>query len=278
MSNTFKGKEFSFDLGKKTYIMGILNVTPDSFSDGGDFVDADKAVEHALEMARDGADIIDIGAQSTRPGHTPVSAEEEMRRLKPVLQALKDKNLVISVDTYYPEVAKFALEISADIINDVSGEFNSEMAQVVKEYGAGWILMHTGGKSASETADYDGCVTDSVNEFFDDVLLKAKEYAIPLNNICLDCGIGFGKSYEDNLELLQNADLIKRDNIALLYAVSRKRVIGTATMVDEPKQRLYGTIAANTAAIMGGADIIRVHDVKECSQAAKMIDAIIMRG
>lgn len=273
MKNLFKAKDFSFELGKRTYIMGILNVTPDSFSDGGDWFSPEDAVNHAICMAQSGADIIDIGAQSTRPGHIPVSSEEEMRRLSPVLAGLKDKGYVISVDTFYPDVAEFALENGSSVINDVSGVFNEDMAKVIKKHSAGWVVMHTGGGNASDDVEYDD-VVDDVNDFFDDMLEKAVNYGISRQAICLDCGIGFGKSYEDNLELLRSADLLKRDGVALMYALSRKRVIGMATGVDEPKGRLFGTVAADTAAIMGGADIIRVHDVEPSVQAAKMADAI----
>lgn len=277
MSASFKGNGFEFPLGKKTYIMGILNITPDSFSDGGLYSESAAAAERALEMARQGADIIDIGAQSTRPGYTPVPPQEEINRLEPVLNLLRDKGLIISVDTYYPEVARFALDNGAFIINDVSGVFNKDMAKLIKARSSGWIITHTGGSDASGVVLYED-ITLAVNEFFDSMLNKATAFGLDPDSLCLDCGIGFGKSYEDNIAMLRNAALIKRQNTALMYGASRKRVTACATERENINGRLYATIAAHTAAILGGADIIRVHDVEEALRAAEMADAILGRG
>ena len=256
--------------------MGILNVTPDSFSDGGRWFDTDLAVKHALEMQNDGADILDIGAQSTRPGHIPVSAEEEIRRLMPILKTLCGKiTIPISIDTYYPEVAQVSLDMGAAIINDVSGRVAPEMGEVLRMNGAGWIIMHTGGSDASNVADYKGeDIVSAVSNFFEYAMKKALGYGIEQNSICLDPGIGFGKTYEHNLAMIRNTSKVRQANQPLLIGASRKRVVAEACKEPDATNRLYGTIAAHTAAIAGGCDIIRVHDVKESVQAARMADAI----
>lgn len=253
-------RDKKIEYGKKILIMGIVNVTPDSFSDGGDNFLPDDAVKHAIELERDGADIIDVGAQSTRPGHIPVSADEEWSRLSPVLEKLRDKITVpISIDTYYPDVAEKALKAGADIINDVSGIISQKMAEIVKKHRCGWILMHNGG----------GTPTD-VKNFFENALSRCSELEIDKSQICIDMGIGFGKSYEENMTLLANVREYKIDGCPLLLAVSRKRVIAAGSNQDEPKKRIYGNIAADTAAIFGGVDIIRLHDVKNEKQGILM--------
>lgn len=252
----WKCKDKKLEYGKNVLIMGIVNVTPDSFSDGGDYFDSDFAVKHALELINDGADIIDIGAQSTRPGHTPVSDIEEWNRLKTVLNALKGKiSVPVSIDTYYPYVAKKCLENGADIINDVSGEFNVDMARIVKDSGCGWVIMHNGAGKSNE-----------VKAFFEKMLKKCDEFKIDSDRICLDMGIGFGKTYEESLDLIANVKSYKIDGYPLLLGTSRKRVIGRASRQNEPKERTYGNIAADAAAIFGGVDIVRIHDVKNEKQ------------
>lgn len=240
--------------------MGIVNVTPDSFSDGGDHFSVDSAVECILQMEKDGADIIDIGAQSTRPGHIPVAQEEEWARLEPVLKAIKGKiSLPVSVDTYYPYVAKKALDFGADIINDVSGVINTEMAQLVREYGCGWVIMHN--KSGTP---------EDIKGFFDESAKKCAELGIDKKQLCFDMGIGFGKDYDENMLLLANVKDYKPDGFPLLLGTSRKRVIGQGSGQSSPKERIYGNIAADTVAIFGGADIIRLHDVKNEKQGVLM--------
>lgn len=265
---------YSLPLGEKTYIMGIVNVTPDSFSDGGVFFEPQKAADCVHEMLRNGADIIDIGAQSTRPGHIPVSPEEEIRRLSAVFELIGgDIGVPLSIDTYYPEVAEFAIAHGADIINDVSGVFSEDMARVIKKSRAGWIVMHTGGGDADIIADYsEGVVTD-VLRFFEDMKQKAMDFGFEPHRICFDAGIGFGKTHEENIELLATNKL-KNEEYALLMGASRKRVIGAATGEARPDARMAGSVAAHCACIFGGADIIRVHDVPESVQAAKMCDAM----
>ena len=271
----FAGKNFSFPLGEKTYVMGVLNVTNDSFFDGGLYNAPTKAVEHAKLMLSEGADIIDIGAQSTRPGCTKLSADDELSIIREYLPLLyNETGAVISVDTFYPEVAEYALQNGAAIINDVSGCFNEKIAKLIVEYDCGWIIMHTGGGDALTVPIYETSVTDDVISFFKSSIEKCEKFGIKKNQIMLDMGIGFGKSYEQNIELLKNIDKLKFENIALLTALSSKRVIGTATQTDG-SDRLYGTIGANVLAVKGGTDFIRVHNVKENALAVKMADAIV---
>lgn len=253
----------------RTYIMGILNVTPDSFSDGGNYADAQKAVSHAYEMAEQGADIIDVGGQSTRPGHIPILPEEEWSRIHPVLQELCcDCKLIVSVDTYYPEVALKAMELGAHIINDVTGFRDSIMRKYAAFHKVGCVIMHD-----LQLAENDD-VCDKLTEFFrirsDDCIADG----IERDRICLDPGVGFGKSYEQNLAIARNFSKICLDNYPMLAAASRKRVIGMSCGNPPADQRMPGTIACHTACILGGANIIRVHDVPEAVQAAKVTDAI----
>lgn len=271
----FSGKDFIFELGKKTYVMGILNVTKDSFADGGKYNTPEKAKKHVEEMLLQGADIIDIGAQSTRPGSTLMSAEEELYIIKQYLPFLANEfDCVFSVDTFYPQVAEYALNNGASIINDVSGIFNEDMARLVIKYNCGWIITHTGGCNSETVPEYKISVTDDVIVFFNDVLNKCERMNISYNNIMLDVGIGFGKTYEQNIEVIKNLASIKHQKVALLTALSLKRVVGTATNTEKD-DRLYGTISANTLAIAGGTDFIRVHNVKESVFGAKMADAVV---
>ena len=271
----FSGKDFSFELGKKTYVMGILNVTKDSFADGGKYNTPNKAKEHTKEMLLQGADIIDIGAQSTRPGSTLMSAQEELNIIKQYLPYLSNEfGCVFSVDTFYPQVAEYALNNGASIINDVSGKFNQDMAELVLKYDCGWIITHTGNGDAVTVPDYKTSVTEDIIAFFDEILEKCTQLQIPYNRIMLDIGIGFGKDYEQNIEAIKNISKFKRDDVALLTALSLKRVVGTATNTEND-DRIYGTISANTLAIAGGTDFIRVHNVKENVLSAKMADAVV---
>lgn len=275
-SCAFHFRDQAVPLGPRTYVMGILNITPDSFSDGGLFFDPQKAAGHALQIQEEGADFLDIGAQSTRPGHTPVSAQEEWRRMAPVLTAIRDRiRIPISIDTYYPEVARRALDAGADVINDVSGGVNPDMLRCIAEYRAGYIAMHTGaGGDADHTACYPQGVIADVRAFFAHICREADAFGIPLRNLCLDVGIGFGKTHEQNLELLRDLKQTRINDCALFVGASRKRVIAIPSGEQNPLLRMPGTIAAHTAAIAGGADLIRVHDVKESVQAARVADAI----
>ena len=263
-------ERFIFDTSSHTLVCGILNISPDSFSDGGKWDEPQKALEHALEMQALDADIIDVGAQSTRPGSTrlsALSADEENARLIPVLDLLKGRITVpISVDTFYPECARTALTHGAKIINDVSGEASDEMAKVVSEFGAGWIIMHNPA-GADAVPVYENGVSDDVLDFFGRAARVAKSHGIPASSLCFDPGIGFAKSYEDNLRLIRDIGKIKTDGSALMSAASRKRVIGTASGETDAAKRDPGTVALHTASILNGADVIRSEERrvgKEC--------------
>ncbi len=273
----FRGENFSFPLNERTYVMGILNVTPDSFFDGGEWNTPQKAVVHALEMQKNGADIIDVGAQSTRPGSTLLGEAEELEIIKRYMDLLSENiSVPVSVDTFYPSVADYCLSHGAAIINDVSGVINPDMAQTVSSHNAGWIIVHTGHKSADETADFSdlGGVTNGVVGFFDEAQKKALSYGIKKENLCFDMGIGFGKSYEDNLELVRNINKLKTPERALLTALSCKRIIKETTGADG-YDRVFGTIAADVLSIAGGTDFIRVHHVKEAVLSAKTADKLV---
>ena len=253
----FRFREGFLPLGSRTYIMGIINITPDSFSDGGENLSPENALKTALEMQKAGADILDIGGQSTRPGHTPGSHEDEWQRLKdPLKLILKSVNIPVSVDTFYPEVAEKALKLGAHIINDVSGKVSPKMAAVVKKYGAGLVLMHSG----EEVTDN---ITLTVNQKLLAMLSSAIKLGVPKENICLDPGIGFGKTNEQSMELINNTALVRVKGNAYLLGASRKRVIA-AFLGDETipaNERDEGTVAAHLIGVKGGADIIRVHNV-----------------
>ena len=245
----WKCKNKEIEYGKDVLIMGIVNVTPDSFSDGGDHFSPDDAVDCAFKLIDDGADIID---------------KEEWERLEPVLKALNGKiSVPVSIDTYYPYVAEKSLSLGADIINDVSGVINPDMAKIIKESGAGWVIMHNGAGSAED-----------IKKFFEASLAECKRLNIDKSQICLDMGIGFGKNYKENLELLTKMDYYKIKAFPLLLGTSRKRVIGEGSRQSEPKQRIYGNIAADTVAIMQGVDIIRLHDVLHEKQGIYMAQAL----
>ena len=252
----------------RTYVMGILNVTPDSFSDGGRYLDPDAAVARALEMQAQGADIIDIGGQSTRPGYEAILPQEEWARISQVLPAVvQATGLPVSVDTFYPWVAQRALEAGASFLNDVKG-FGPEMLQVAAGSQCGCVVMDPG------TTGGDICVR--VREFFLDRLQQARAMGIDPARLCFDPGIGFGKTMEENLELLAGVDRTKVEGCAFLMAASRKRVTGMVCGNPPFEERLPATLAAHTAAVLGGADILRVHDVKEAVQAARMADALML--
>ncbi|MGI6553878.1 MAG: dihydropteroate synthase [Bacillota bacterium] len=258
-------------IGSRTLVMGILNVTPDSFSDGGRYLDPQLAVDRALEMEEQGADIIDIGGESTRPGYEPVSSEEEITRLLPVLEKVAQKvNIPISVDTYKASTARAVLDRGADIINDVSGSGDTLMSSTVAEFGAPFIIMH----SVREPG------MDIIGEIISTLGKKkreALEEGVREENIILDPGIGFSKDTRENLEVINRLDALKCLGSPILIGTSRKSVVGSVLDVP-PRERLHGTSATVAAAIMRGADIVRVHDVKEMCQVARMTDAILGMG
>ena len=270
MQKVFQAGKYSLPLGKHTYIMGILNVTPDSFSDGGQYLDPQKASQRALEMQEQGADILDMGGQSTRPGYTALSWEEEWERIAPVFPLLQGKlKIPLSVDTFYPQVAARALEAGADIINDVTG-FSPEMWRVAEEHpDCGCVVMHW--EELPPSAD----AAKAVHLFFRRKREEAAARGISAQRLCMDPGVGFGKTHEQNLQLLAQVPREKLEDVAFLMAASRKRVIGHSCGNPPFEKRLAGTIAAHTIAIAGGADILRVHDVEEAVQAARVADDVL---
>ncbi len=262
----------SIEIGNRTLIMGILNVTPDSFSDGGLFLSPDKALAQAARMVEEGADIIDIGAESTRPGHTPVGEEEEWQRLELVLKTLlagTGCSVPLSVDTYKAKTAERALACGAHLINDIWGlQGDPEMAAVIASYNAPVIMMHN-----QQHTQYWNLVGDIIR-FFSKSIEVALKAGIHADRIILDPGIGFGKTPEQNMEVIGRLDEIKSLGLPVLLGVSRKSVIGK-TLNIPVEERLEPTIALNTLGIASGADIIRVHDVKANKKAALMTDHIV---
>lgn len=251
------------ELGKKTLIMGILNVTPDSFSDGGFFYSYDTAIKHAAEMVENGADIIDVGAESTRPNFTPISAAEEISRLEKIIPAIKKFSVPISVDTYKPEVAEVALNLGANIINDVHGLRDKKMIEVAKKFNAPVIAMHNEKILPN--------IIDDIKNFFLQTIEKCKKFNMT-SQIIFDVGIGFGKTQEENLIVLRNLHEFK--NFPLLLGVSRKSVIGYATGFEVyDRDEATGAICVN--AISQGVDIVRVHNVKMISKMCKMADILL---
>ncbi len=267
-------REFDLEIGDKTLIMGILNVTPDSFSDGGNFNSVSHALNHAIAMVKEGADIIDVGGESTRPGSDDVDAKEEMKRVVPVIQELKRFiNKPISIDTYKASVAEAALEAGANIVNDVWGfQRDPEIAAVAAKYNVPVVLMHN-----QEGTEYDKDIIESIVDFFNVSINIALEAGVKKTNIILDPGIGFGKNTSQNLEVMRRLDELQQIGYPVLLGISRKSVIGKT--LDLPTHdRLEGTIALNAIGIQMGAEIIRVHDIKENMKAAKMIDAVVRNG
>ncbi len=277
-SFAFKGRTRQWELGRRTLIMGILNVTPDSFSDKGLFFDKAAAVQRALEMVSEGADWVDVGGESTRPGARPVEANEELRRVIPVVEALSKEGIAVSIDTRKAVVAKEALSAGAEVVNDVSGLSDKEMAPVCAAFKAPVILMHMRG--TPETMQKNVEYNDLVSEVYD-YLLERVEYArasgIDSNGIMIDPGLGFGKSREGNLELIKNLREFRSLGCPILAGPSRKSFIG-ATLGADITERLAGTLAAAAACVLNGAHALRVHDVKEARQAAIMADAVNAAG
>lgn len=259
-----------FKIGEKTYIMGILNVTPDSFSDGGRFDQIEEALNHVKEMIEDGADIIDIGGESTRPNHIKISEDDEIRRVVPIIQAIKKQyKIPISIDTYKSNVAKAAIEAGADLVNDIWGlKYDPNMANVIKEYNVPVCIMHN-----RDNIEYDNFRVDLLKDLKEsiDIALNA---GIGKNKIILDPGIGFAKTYEMNLEAMNHVEDLLQFDMPILLASSRKSVIGLA--LDLPvTEREEGTIATTVLGVMKGCHFIRVHNVKANFRAIRMTEAIL---
>ena len=267
---------FRIDMSQRTHIMGILNITPDSFSDGGRYMALDKAVEHALEMVEDGADIIDVGGESTRPYAQKISAMEEMDRVLPVIEALKKEiRIPISIDTCKADVASRALQAGASIINDISAlNFDINMASLAAESEVPVILMHMQGTPRDMQVNpiYQDLIIDILN-FFNQALKKARSSGIKEELIIVDPGIGFGKSFDDNLKIINQLKSFTSLKRPVLIGPSDKAFIGKI-LNKEPGCRTTGTMAAIAAGIMNGAHIVRVHNVKKAVETARIIDAI----
>lgn len=249
-------------------VMGILNLTPDSFSDGGSFIDPDLALEHALAMVEDGAQIIDIGGESTRPGSEAVSEQDELARILPVLDKLPVDQFLISVDTTKPAVAQAALQAGVHLINDISGG-NPELLGLAQRYQAGFVLMHAQGspKNMQDKPAYDN-VVEEIRAFFDEKRKDLIERELP--RIWIDPGIGFGKSLEHNLDLMRDLSAFKDEAWGVLLGSSRKSWIDGLCGAPDPSDRLGGSIASAVCALTHGVEIIRVHDVRETVQALQV--------
>lgn len=251
------------------YVMGVLNVTPDSFSDGGKYLDLDRALYHVEQMITDGMDIVDVGGESTRPGYTPISVQEEINRVTPVIEAIKSRfNVPISLDTYKSEVAKAGIAAGADMINDIWGlKYDENMAQVIAESGLPCCLTHN-----RKEAKYQNLIEEMLWDLEASLDLANKK-GIANDKIILDPGIGFGKSYENNLEILDNLQKFHSLGYPLLLGASRKSVIGMG--LDLPVgERVEGTLVTTVYGVQRGVMFVRVHDVKENARAVKMTEAI----
>jgi dihydropteroate synthase len=270
----------SFNWGDRTYIMGVLNVTPDSFSDGGQFQTVDAAISQAVSMVAAGVDIIDLGGESTKPGATPVDEQTELRRVIPVIEAIRQhpatQNIPISIDTTKAAVAEAAVRASADIVNDVSGgKFDPQMLETVARLHVPYILMHMRGtpKTMQQMTDY----VDVVEDVFADLqtqIDRAVECGIDRSEIIIDPGIGFAKTYQQSIELIRQLDKFQSLDLPLLVGVSRKSFIGKILNQPDPNRRLWGTAAACCAAIDRGVDILRVHDVAELLDVCRVADVM----
>lgn len=264
---------YELDFTKKTYIMGILNTTPDSFSDGGRFNEIEVAVRHAEEMVNDGAHIIDIGGESTRPGYTAVSAKEELERVVPVIQAVSASvDVPLSIDTYKAETASQSIEAGAHIINDIWGaKRDPEIAAVAAEKNVPIILTHN-----RDNMDYGSFIRDVLLDLYESIEIAIKA-GVPEENIILDPGIGFAKDMDQHLLMLRNMDKMAALGFPVLLGASRKRIIGH--VLDLPvKERMEGTGAICCYGIERGCHILRIHDVKPISRMAKMMDALVGKG
>jgi dihydropteroate synthase len=266
----------TLDFSSGCIVMGILNVTPDSFSDGGAFADIDKAIAHGIEMAKAGAAIIDVGPESTRPGSEPVSVTDQIKRAVPVIEALSEQtDAVISIDTRFAEVAAAAIHAGASIINDVTALSDPAMAHLAAEKEIPVILMHMQGKPA--TMQQQPVYEDVVAEVLDYLLGRAtlaEQCGISSDKIIIDPGIGFGKTFDHNIELLRNLDRFVDTDYRVLLGTSRKRFLGQITGRELPADRLYATAATTTLAAAAGVSIVRVHDVAETTDVVKVTNQI----
>ncbi len=274
-----EGPHLKMHLGERAYLMGILNVTPDSFYDGGNYIDVEEAVNHALEMVDDGADIIDVGGESTRPRAKSVDEKEESSRVIPIIKGIREKsNIPISIDTYKSAVAEKAIQAGANMVNNVALKLDKRMIDVVKKYDVPIIIMHMKGEPRTMN------VNPVYNHLIPDILEQMEEYieileknGVDEEKIIVDPGIGFGKRMEDNLVILHRLNAFKVLGKPILVGASRKSFIGKI-LNNDVEERLRGTLAAITVSRMNGAHILRVHDVKQAKEALKITDAIMREG
>ncbi|MGD0883270.1 MAG: dihydropteroate synthase [Thermodesulfovibrionales bacterium] len=270
-------RTFELDFDRKTQIMGILNITPDSFSEGGTYFDTDAAIEHGLAMVEDGADIIDIGGESTRPGSDPLPAEEELRRVIPVIEALVPKvHIPLSIDTYKADVARRALDAGASMVNDISGlRFDPDMPKVVASCDASVVIMHVKGtpQDMQQNPRYDALIPE-IMDYLRSSIRLALRFGVREDRIIVDPGIGFGKTFDHNLEILRQLHEFTLLEKPVLIGLSRKAFLGKILENAPPADRLEGTAAAVAVSIMNGANMVRVHDVKAMVKVAKIADAI----
>jgi dihydropteroate synthase len=264
-------------LFERTLVMGIVNVTPDSFSDGGMFEDAEAAVKHGLQLFEEGADVLDVGGESTRPGADPVPGDEERRRVLPVIEGLRRDapEAVLSVDTRKAAVARDALSAGAVVVNDIGAGTDPEMFEVVASATAGMVLMHMRGEPKTMQADprYDDVVSD-VRGFLAERVEAAVAAGIGRSRLCVDPGIGFGKNLEHNLALLRSIGSLRELGVPILAGVSRKRFIGELSGSDDPAGRLEGSVVAAVWCASQGVEMVRVHDVAPTVRALRVVDAI----
>jgi dihydropteroate synthase len=274
-------RDRAFELGARTLVMGIVNVTPDSFSDGGELADAYDAERFAAQLLDEGADLVDVGGESTRPGSDPVPVEEELRRVIPVIERVRAARVdaVISVDTRRPEVASEALRAGAQVVNDVTGGRDPRLLEVTRDAGAGLVLMHMLGepKTMQDDPRYDDVVVE-VHEYLRERVEAAVFAGVAAEALAVDPGIGFGKNLEHNLALLRSLEDFTDLDAALMVGVSRKRFLGALTGVERAKDRLEGSLAAATWAAAHGADVVRVHDVLATRRALAVVDALVREG
>lgn len=270
-------REHTFNWGQRTYLMGILNVTPDSFSDGGKFNYLESALNHAQYMIKHGADIIDIGGESTRPNAEEISPEEELNRVIPIIARLRQESSIpISIDTTKAQVAQAAIKVGADIVNDISGgTFDGEMLPTVAKLQVPIILMHLRGtpKTMQKLTDYDNLIAE-ISSFLDGQIQKASALGISKSHIIVDPGIGFAKTHHQNIEILQRLTEFHHLDVPILVGTSRKSFIGHILQKSDPQARIWGTAATCCSAIAHGADILRVHDLAEMYDVTRVADAI----
>jgi dihydropteroate synthase len=262
--------------GERTLLMGIVNVTPDSFSDGGAFLDTASAVEHGVRLADEGADVLDVGGESTRPGAEEVPVDEELDRVVPVLeQLIKQVDVPIGVDTRKPEVARRALDAGATIVNDVTAGGDPEMFAVARDTGAGLVLMHMRGDPQTMQDDprYDDVVTE-VRDYLASRIGSAVAAGVPRAQLCVDPGIGFGKNLDHNLAILRSVASFRELRTPVLVGASRKRFIGQLTGVEDPADRIEGTAGAVAWCAAQGVDLVRVHDALQMRRVVNVVDAI----